>query len=128
MKGAEKLTLKELYESIDGDYDQGIRILRMEKLMDKHIRKFSKNGIVEKLLAAGKAKDAVEIFECAHAMKGVCGNLGLKDLSDLASELAEEFRPGNVRKLSDEEVAERLEVIDAKYKKAADGIRRYEEG
>lgn len=122
------MTLKELYLSIDGDYDQGIRILRMEKLMDKHIRKFSKNGIVERLLAAGEAKDPVEIFESAHAMKGICGNLGLKDLSDLASDLAEEFRPGNVRKLTDDEVARKLAVIAAKYQKAADGIRRYEEG
>ena len=90
------MTLKELYESIDGDYEQAVRVLRMDKLIDKHIRKFTKNGVVEKLVVAGKARDAAEIFECAHALKGICGNLGLKSLADPASELAEEFRPGDI--------------------------------
>ena len=74
------MTLRELYQNIDGDYDQAMRVLRIEKLVDKHIRKFSQNGVVERLLEAGRTKDAQEMFESAHAMKGICGNLGLKDL------------------------------------------------
>ena len=31
------MTLKELYSKIGGDYDQAVRVLRMEKLIDKHI-------------------------------------------------------------------------------------------
>ena len=49
------MTLKELYQRIDGDYEQAVSVLRIEKLMDKHIRKFSKNGVVERLLEAIKA-------------------------------------------------------------------------
>lgn len=120
------MTLQELYLSIDGDYDQVMRILRMEKLVDKHIRKFAKNGVVERLLEAGKTKDPTQMFEAAHAMKGVCGNLGLKDLCDIASELSEEYRPGNARKLSDEEVDERLAVVAEAFRKAKEGIARYE--
>ena len=122
------MTLKELYESIDGDYDQATRVLRMEKLIDKHIRKFTKNGVMEKLLAAGEAKDSVEIFESAHAMKGICGNLGLKSLADPVSELSEEFRPGNERRMSDEEVDRLLAEVKERYQKVDEGIRRYEEG
>ena len=69
------MTLQELYQNIGGDYEMALRILRVEKLMDKHIRKFTKNGVVEKLLAAGESMDPKELFECAHAMKGNCGNL-----------------------------------------------------
>ena len=121
------MTLQELYQSIDGDYSQVMRVLRIEKLVDKHIRKFAKNGVVERLLAAGKDKDPQEMFEAAHAMKGVCGNLGLKDLCDIASDLSEEFRPGNARKMSDEEVDRILGTVAEKYQKAKDGIARYEE-
>lgn len=122
------MTLQELYQSIDGDYDQAMRVLRIERLLDKHIRKFLQNSVVERLLAAGRTKDAREMFESAHAMKGICGNLGLKDLCDIASELSEEFRPGNPRKMSDEEVDRLLAVVDEKYKKTMDQIGRYAEG
>ena len=61
------MTLQELYESIGGDYSQVMRILRMEKLVEKHIRKFSQNGVVERLLEAGQRKDSTELFEASHA-------------------------------------------------------------
>ena len=122
------MTLQELYKEIDGDYEQAIRVLRMDKLVDKHIRKLTGNGVVEELIDAGKRMDAAERFEKAHAVKGVCSNLGLTKLSGLASEVSEEFRPGNARKLTDGEVKEKLEKIEQLYRKTADGIRRYDEG
>ena len=84
------MTLRELYQEIGGDYDQAVRVLRMEKLIDKHIRKLTKNGVVDNLLAAEKDMDPTQLFETAHAMKGVCANLGLTNLSGMASEIAEE--------------------------------------
>ena len=102
------MTLQELYQRIGGDYDQALRVLRLEKLLDKHIRKFSKNGSIEALLSAGETLEPTRMFETAHAVKGICGNLGLKELYDLASELSDEFRPGNERQLSDDTVAEKL--------------------
>ena len=122
------MTLKELYQSIDGDYEQAMRVLRVEKLLDKHIRRFAGNGAAERLIAAGEKKDSREIFESAHALKGVCGNLGLKSLFDLASDLAEEFRPGNERRMTDDEVAAKLALVGEKLRKTEEGIRRYEEG
>lgn len=120
------MTLQELYQSIGGDYEQALRVLRMDKLIDKHIRKLAKNGVVEQLLAAGESMDATQLFEAAHAAKGVCGNLGLKTLSDMASEIAEEYRPGNARSLSDAQVGDKLAEIAALYRRTAEGIRQYE--
>ena len=122
------MTLRELYQEIGGDYDQAAKVLRVEKLIDKHIRKFNKNGVVEQLLEAGKSGDANRIFEAAHAAKGVCGNLGLKALSEMASEIAEEYRPGNARRLSDADVQSRLDAIARQYQITAEGIRDYEQG
>lgn len=120
------MTLKELYEIIGGDYDQALRVLRVEKLMDKHIRKLTKGSVVEQLIAAGEAMDPAQMFDAAHASKGMCGNLGLKKLSDLASEIAEEFRPGNPRTMTDGQVREKLDEIAALYRRAVDGVRQYE--
>ena len=121
------MTLAELYETIDGDYEKALRVLRMDKLIDKHIRKLTNNGVIDNLLAAGAAFDAVQLFESAHAAKGVCGNLGLMKLSNAASEIAEEFRPGSTRKMTDEEVKEKIAAIAALYERTSDGIRAYEE-
>ena len=121
------MTLEELYRTIGGDYDQAIRVLRKEKLVDKHIRKLPANGVVEALLNAGQTMDPVQLFETAHAAKGVCANLGLKELADAASEIAEEYRPGNARTFTDAEVQEKLSAISRLYQRAADGIRQYEE-
>lgn len=121
------MTLQELYQNIDGNYDQAIKVLRMDKLLDKHIRKLTKNGVVEQLLAAGKDMDPTQLFETAHAAKGVCANLGLVKLSSAASEIAEEYRPGNPRRFTDDEVKDKLAAIAALYQKTADGIQAYEE-
>lgn len=122
------MTLQQLYETIGGDYEQALRVLRMDKLIDKHIRKLTKNGVVDGLLAAGKDMDAAQLFEAAHAMKGVCGNLGLPGLANAASAIAEEYRPGNPRTMTDAQVKDRLRQIEETYQKTAEGIRRYEEG
>ncbi len=122
------MTLSELYQTIGGDYDQALRVLHIEKLIDKHIRKFPKNGVVDTLLDAGKTMDPTGLFETAHAVKGVCANLGLTVLSDAAAEITEEFRPGNARKLSDAEIGEKLHNIEDMYNRIKEGIRQYEEG
>jgi len=122
------MTLPELYQTIGGDYDQALRVLHIEKLIDKHIRKFPKNGVVDTLLDAGKTMDPTGLFETAHAVKGVCANLGLTVLSDAAAEITEEFRPGNTRKLSDAEIGEKLHNIEDMYNRIKEGIRQYEEG
>lgn len=130
------MTIQELYQMIDGDYDQAIRVLRVDKLIDKHIRKFAQNGVVEELLSAGDKLygtagiDTTELFETAHAVKGVTANLGLMKLSEAASEICEEFRPDNMqkveRKLTDAEIKDRLQAIREMYSRTVEGIHKYE--
>lgn len=121
------MTLEELYREMGGDYQQALRVLRMDKLIDKHIRKFTHNGVIDALLAAGRSMDPTALFETAHAVKGVCANLGLTSLADVASEITEEYRPGHPRSLTDAQVKELLGRVETLYQAAADGIRRYEE-
>lgn len=119
------MTLQELYQLIQGDYDQAKRVLQIEKLMDKHIRKFESSPVVPALIAAGETMDPTALFEAAHAVKGVCGNLGLTKLAAAASDITEEFRPGATRTMTDEQIKEKLAEISRLYALAQDGIRQY---
>jgi len=121
------MTLRELYQSIGGDYEQALRVLRVEKLVDKHIRKLEGNSAFESLFSAAERMDGGQLFEAAHAIKGVCGNLGLVRLASAASEITEEFRPGNGRSLDDEEIRDKLEGIRNLYGRTIEGIHRYTE-
>ena len=119
------MTIQELYAEIDGNYAHALDIMRMDRLIDKHIRKLEKSGMGQALREACRTMDARAIFDRAHAMKGVCGNLGLDHLSEAAGEIAEEFREGNPRTLSDDEVRARVEDVCTRFDRAAEGIRKY---
>ncbi|MBQ1492199.1 MAG: Hpt domain-containing protein [Blautia sp.] len=121
------MTLQELYQEMGADYEMAIRILRMDKLIDKHIRRFAGNEVIKGLLQAGEAMDPAELFDKAHAAKGVCANLGLSKLSDLVTVISEEYRPGNARTRSDEEVKQILEEIQRVYELSIEKIRQYAE-
>ena len=121
------MTLKELYERIDGNYEQAVNVLRVEKLIDKHVRRICESEVVTKLINAGEDLDPTALFESGHAMKGVCANLGLTTLAQLASQIAEEYRPGNERKMSDEEVRDIIGKIEELYNKTCEAIKEYQD-
>ena len=122
------MTLQELYASIDGSYDHAVQIMRMEKLINRYLSKFPNSGVYDALAAAGESMDPTALFESAHAMKGVCANMGFDKISAAAGEITEEFRPGSARTLSDEEVKARIADIGVMYRHTVDVIRQYEQG
>ncbi|MBR0227798.1 MAG: Hpt domain-containing protein [Clostridia bacterium] len=122
------MTIQELYAKIGGNYEQAQKIMKMDKLIDRYVRKLAASGTYEKLAEAGKTLDAGPLFEAAHAMKGVCANLGLDTLSRAAGEITEEFRPGSPRKMTDAEVREKLAVLAEMYQRTVKGIEEYVAG
>ena len=119
------MTVQELYDSIGASYDSAKRILQMDKLIGKFVLKFLDDKSCEKLMSGWAAKDAAAVFEGAHAMKGVCANLGLNPLSEQASAVAEEFRPGNARTMDDDAVTALLAALRADYDKTIAGIQAF---
>ncbi len=91
------MTIQELYQRIEGDYNQAISVLRVDRLVDKHIRRFAENGVVETFLSAGDSMNPSELFETAHVLKEITANLGLVKLSEISSEITEEYRPGKIQ-------------------------------
>ena len=122
------MTVQELYESIGGSYDSARRILPMDQLIAKFVVKFLDDKSFEKIETASQTGDGSGIFEGAHAMKGVCANLGLDSLSQAASELAEEFRPGNTRTMDDAAVAAKVAELKVLYDRTMEGIQKFSDG
>ena len=120
------MTIQQLYEKIGGNYDHAVRVMKKDKLIDKYVRKLKDSGLGTQLAQAGETLDGGKLFESAHAMKGVCANLGLDALADAADEITEEFRPGNARSLSDDAVREKLDNILLRYRATVQGIAEYE--
>jgi len=120
------MTVQELYTNIGGDYAAAKKILMMDKMISRFIVKLLDDKSCPRLLEAGETMDPVGLFEGAHALKGVCGNLGLLSLSKAAGVITEEFRPGHARAMSDAEVGEQLDAIRTQYQKTIEGIRAYQ--
>ena len=119
------MTVQELYEQIDGNYEAAKKIMMMDQMISRFIVKFADDKSYERLKAAGETMDAAALFESAHTLKGVAANLGLTKLSTMASEITEEYRPGQERSMTDEQVKEKLEAISAQYAKTVEGIRAF---
>ena len=119
------MTLAELYAAIGGDYEQAQKVLRIEKLIDKHIRKFPDNNLFDGLAEAAEAMDPQKLFESSHAIKGVCANLGLVNMAEIASDICEEFRPGNKRKRSDSEIRAMINELMGLRSFAIEAIKAY---
>ena len=122
------MTIQQLYDRIGGNYEHAVRIMKKDKLIDKYVRKLKDSNVGDALAQAGETMDAVKLFESAHAMKGVCANLGLDALASVADEITEEFRAGNPRTLSDEAVREKVAGILQRYRDTVEGIAEYEAG
>ncbi len=119
------MTVQELYSNIGGSYESAKKILPMDKLIAKFILKFLTDQSCSRLLTAGEARDAAGIFEGAHALKGVCANLGLDSLSAAASEVAEAYRPGKDVGMEDAELDRRLAEIKTQYDGIVAGIQQF---
>ena len=119
------MTIQEMYEKVGGSYESAKKILPTDKMLAKFVQKFLADKSCEKLFAAHEAGDATGMFEGSHALKGVCANLGFNELSKMASEISEEYRPGNPRTMSDEEVDRRFTELKALYDRTIAGIQEF---
>lgn len=121
------MTLEELYGSCQGDYEAAKKILRMDKMIDRFILKFPKDGSMDRLLAAVESKNAQEIFEASHSLKGVCANIGLISLSKAAGKVSDAYRPGQDCAMTDAELEESTAQIRELYDLAISTIAQYEQ-
>ncbi len=119
------MTVQELYARIDGDYDEAVRRLRMEKLISRFIVRFLDDSTCSTLISAWENQDEKGAFEAAHAAKGVCANLSLPLLSDTASTITEALRPGNEALREKTDIPGLMQVFKEKYESTVQEIRAF---
>ena len=97
-----------------------------DKLIAKFAIRFLDDPSYGQLMAAWEKGDAAEIFKAAHTMKGVCANLAFTKLTELVSEVTEEYRPGQEHRMSDEMISDTVNSLRVQYQKTVEEIKKYE--
>lgn len=88
------MTVEQLYASI-GSYDEVKTRLMNDSIVARFVMKFPGDPSYGQLVCAWKDGNDEGIFRASHTLKGVCTNLSLTALHELASEITEARRPGN---------------------------------
>ena len=116
------LTIQEVYEKINGDYEDVLTRLPREELVKKFAVKFLDDPSFDQLVKALEEDNQEEAFRAAHTLKGVCLNLGFKVLYESTYNITEALRPGNP-KLGKEELHNLFKELDKDYNIVINGIK-----
>ena len=114
------MTLKQLYNSIDGNYDDVVKRLISEELVSKFVSKFLADDSFLLLSEGMQERNAEQAFRGAHTLKGVAQNLGFGALGISAAELTEVLR-GRTFDGADELFG----IVKADYEKVVSAIKEY---
>ena len=101
------MKIEELYQRVGGDYRLIKAALSSERIIKKYVLKFKDATCFAELKAHLEAGKMQEAFGSAHALKGICQNIGFASLQQSVAELTELLRPGNAPVI-DTEAAKRL--------------------
>ena len=83
----------ETLKNFGADTDEGLgRCFGMEDFYLKLVKTVPDEGNFDRLAEAVRANDLDTAFECAHALKGVLGNLSLTPIYTPVSEMTEQLR------------------------------------
>jgi len=79
------------------DYDSAMNLfMGKQEILEKFLKKFLNDASYEQLKTAIANEDCDAAFKAAHTLKGVAGNLSMKELAKVVSDMTEEFRAGNL--------------------------------
>ena len=95
---------------IDVD-DALVRLMQNEGLFLRFLRAFLQDGNFARLQEALAKGDVSSAFAAAHTLKGVAGNLSLRDLFARVSEVVECLRSGDLGA-----AAEKMPAVEAAYR------------
>ena len=94
--GENRLSVRECYEKMGGNYDGVLSRLGNEMLIRKFVIKFLKDPSFQDPPAAIEKSDAESAFRAAHTLKGICLNLGFDNLYKPSEALTEKLRGGEL--------------------------------
>jgi len=86
------MNLTEFYTAVGGDYTEAVGRIPSDRILRSFVLKFAEDPTYKMLCNALETGDLGAAFRAAHTLKGVAGNLGLRNLAVAASALTEELR------------------------------------
>ena len=98
------MELKAVYESFGGDYDAVLSRLMSADRIEKYLRLFLKDTLMQDLVSTKEAEDYESMFRASHTMKGNSDTLGLTKLHASSVVLTEALRSQDYSNL-DEQLA-----------------------
>ena len=79
------MDVKQFYLKTNSNYEEALSRMMNDFLIEKLVSKFISNNQYADLIATYEAKDYQAVFNNAHALKGVTGNLALTSLYEISS-------------------------------------------
>lgn len=122
------MNLQECYQAFGGDYEDTMRRMGMERLLQKFMLKFLDDKSFEELCNSMEQKNYEEAFRAAHTLKGLCLNLGFKTLAESSSNLTEALRSQNFEESQLAEIMKMLEQVKRDYEMTVSVITEFKEG
>ena len=114
------ISKKEEWEKTGIDIESALdRFMGNESLLNRFLKKFLDDPNYGKLQKAIEEGDAEAAVAASHTLKGLCGNLSMKDLFDLFTRQVALFRSGKF-----EEAAALMTEIAPAYERITEAIRR----
>ena len=109
------MNLQECYQAFGGDYEDTMKRMGMERLLQKFMLKFLDDKSFEELCSSMEQKKYEEAFRAAHTLKGLCLNLGFKTLAESSSSLTEALRSQQFEESNLVEIMKMLEQVKRDY-------------
>ncbi len=116
------MTVKELYQNIQGNYEEAKQRMLTEEMIERCIKYFAVDTSYHNMVSALEKEDMKASFDAAHKLKGITGNLAFGELYELTRELTNQLRPQTT--IPDNALVERVEIC---YQKVMGEIVRFEE-
>ena len=88
------MTAKEVYATLNEDYDEVISRLVTDERITKYLKKFADGDGIEPIHGQLAEENYEEAFRTIHSLKGMAMNMGLSKLINVSSTLCEELRGG----------------------------------
>lgn len=117
------MTIEEMYEVINGDFDDVQKRLRNPVLIEKFVRKFLNDPSYDNLLDALDEENYEDAFRAAHTLKGVCLNLSFVGMFEVSNEITEMLRP-QTGEFEQEELDSLMNELEKQYNIVVEGINK----
>ncbi len=113
------MNIQECYENMGADYKDVLGRLSSEGLVTRIVKKFVDDTSFKDLKEGLETKNIDLAFRGAHTLKGVCLNLGFKQMTEDAVNLTEILRSGTF-----DGTSELFDKLRASYEKTIEEIKK----